>query len=151
MLSYHRRLPNVWISHWIDEKAVTEPISVSVTDSILTNNASVKAFFSDHRAIEFSPRHARKEEFGRGHPAPRKGAAAPLTPASREHSIALAPPTPPPSPPAPPPPRHRPLPRPPLRPRPPRPLPLRRPPLRRLPPRRLPLRRLPPRHLPPPT
>src|SRR5579884_2339649 len=89
MLSYHRRLPNVWISHWIDEKAVTEPISVSVTDSILTNNASVKAFFSDHRAIEFSPRPARKEEFGRGHPAPRKGAAAPLTPASGEHYIAL--------------------------------------------------------------
>src|SRR5579885_498854 len=45
--------------------------------------------FQRNRAIEFSPRHARKEESGRGHPAPRKGAAAPLTPASGEHSIAL--------------------------------------------------------------
>src|SRR5579875_733393 len=36
-----------------------------------------------------SPPPARKEEFGQGHPAPRKGAAAPLTPASGEHYIAL--------------------------------------------------------------
>src|SRR5579875_2500380 len=47
--------------------------------------------FQRNRAIEFSPRHARKEESGRGHPAPRKGAAAPLTPASGEHYIALHP------------------------------------------------------------
>src|SRR5579885_335729 len=45
--------------------------------------------FQRNRAIEFSSRHARKEESGRGHPAPRKGTAAPLTPASGEHSIAL--------------------------------------------------------------
>src|SRR5579875_3746450 len=42
------------------------------------------------RAMKFSPPHARKEESGRGHPAPRKGAAAPLTPASGEHYIALS-------------------------------------------------------------
>src|SRR5579883_2074685 len=97
--------------------------------------------FPRSRAIECSPRHARKEEFGRGHPAPRKGAAAPLTPASGEHSIALAPPTP--APPNPPPP---PLP---PRPSPPRPPPPRLPPPRRPPPQRPPPQRPPPQRLPP--
>jgi hypothetical protein len=42
-----------------------------------------------HLILCFSPPAARKEEVKRGHPAPRKGAAAPLTPAFAEHEIAL--------------------------------------------------------------